>query len=133
MKRFHPVQLLFLIPGIGLVLLSAYLPLNYLHKQLFWTKTEAMITEHAYREKRGESYLYIKMEFADRRGKIYYIEPNVDDTFTEGSDSQHILIFYDPSNPEDFELVNPGHYLIVFFLPFGLLLTYLGLPAKEPY
>jgi len=127
MKQFQWSQLLWLIPGIGILWISAYLPLNYLRKQIFWTKTEAQIIEQTVREIGGEADIYYKMEFTDKLGKVYRIEPDDDDTFTAGSDTQHILIYYDPSNPADFELVNPGFYLIVIFLPFGLLCTYMAL------
>lgn len=129
MKRFYPYQLWFLIPGIGLVVASIYIPLSYLHKQLFWTETEAII--QGQQERGGiEPKVYCLMQFTDSKGTVYNIEANIEDTFTEGKTSNHVRIYYNPKTPGEFELINPGRYLLILFLPFGFLCVYFGWPEK---
>jgi hypothetical protein len=130
LSRFKPFQLLFLIPGIGLIITSLFVPLNYLHRQIFWTETEALMefTEFDNGMKGGAR---CRLQFTDIHGKVYDFYPNTDDTFTEGKDYKHIRIYYDPANPADALLVNHGQYLLILFFPFALLLTYLGLPENR--
>lgn len=129
MKRFYPYQLWFLVPGIGLVIASIYIPISYLHKQLFWTETEAVIDGQVERGS-GEIQVFCLMNFTDAQGLVYHIEANTENTFMDGKDSNHVRIYYDPFNPNNFELVNPGRYLLILFLPFGLLCVYLGWPEN---
>lgn len=130
MRQFNSYQLLFLIPGIALVAASLYIPLSYLHKQLFWTETEALITERVGRNEGAEVEVIYLMDFTDKQGIVHHIQAGVENTFIEGRDSEHIRIYYDHSNPADYELFNPGNYLLILFLPFGLLCSYLGWPEK---
>lgn len=132
MRQFHSVQLWFLIPGIILVITSIYVPLSYLNKQIFWTEADALITDRVEEMAGSEVQLVYHMEFVDHQGALHHIKPNTDDTFMEGKDSNHVRIYYDPTSPSNFELVNPGRYMLVLFLPFGLLLLYLGWPEKIP-
>lgn len=60
------------------------------------------------------------------------VQADLDDDYQEGADSNHVQLLYNPANPEDFELVNYGRYLIFVFLPFGLFLMYVGWPEKIP-
>jgi hypothetical protein len=131
MRRFHLFQLWFLLPGVALVVASVYIPLSYLHKQIFWTETEALTNNRVERDDGMGGLVYYSMTFADEGGTTHYIDPNSDDTFMEGKDSNHVRIYYDPSNPEAYELVNHGRYLLILFLPFALLLCYLGWPDRE--
>jgi hypothetical protein len=106
------------------------MPLNYLRRQIFWTETEALMELTEFDNGMGGGLQY-RLQFTDMQGKVYDFYPNSDDTFTEGKDSNHIRIYYDPANPSDALLVNHGQYLLILFFPFALLLTYLGLPEKK--
>jgi hypothetical protein len=130
MMKFQAFQLWFLIPGVILTLTSVHVPVSYFHKQLFWNEAEALLGDRVERESGGVSEVLFKMEFVDEKGMKQHILTDLEDTYTEGKDSQHIRIYYDPANPEDHELVNHGRYLLILFLPFGLLCCYLGWPEK---
>ena len=58
------------------------------------------------------------------------VQADLEEDYQEGADSNHVQLLYNPDNPEDFELVNYGRYLVFIFLPFGILLMYLGWPEK---
>lgn len=130
MKKFQPYQLWFLIAGVLLVLTSVHVPVSYFHKQLFWVETEALLGERVERGSAGAPEVLFKMEFVDANGATQHILADIDDTFTQGRDEQHIRIYYDPEDPQDYELVNHARYLLILFLPFGLLCCYLGWPEK---
>ena len=130
MKQFHLYQLWFLIPGIGLTLISLYIPASYLYKQISWTETEALIVEGNERQVGGEG-LYL-MDYTDANRGLHRIEVDGENnTFMEGTDSKHVRLYYDPSSPVDYELVNPGRFMVLLFFPFGLLCCYLGWPSVE--
>jgi hypothetical protein len=132
MKKFEPVQLWFLLPGIGLVIASVLVPLNYLYKQLYWTPTEAVITGHELTAQGPDAQLLTLMDFTDEHGVIHHIgEDEERETFFNGADSLHVRVYYDPLNPADYELINPFRYVVLIFLPFGLLLCYLGWPLEK--
>ena len=130
-RQFHLFQLWFLIPGVILVVTSVYVPLSYFHKQLFWTATEALIKERRVEEKPGQPEVFYQMEFTDERGEKYQVLGDYDDSFTTGVDDDHVRIYYDPASPQNYELVNHGRYMLILFIPFSLLLLYLGWPHKE--
>lgn len=132
MRKFHSIQLWFLIPGTILLVTSIYVPISYLNKSIFWTETEALIIERVEENTRSGVELVYYMEFSDHQGRVHKIKPNTDDTFIEGKDANHVLIFYEPTHPANFELVNPGRYMLILFLPFAMLLLYLGWPEKIP-
>lgn len=109
---------------------SLYVPLSYLNKQLSWTETEALIVEGNERQA-GSEGLYL-MDYTDMNGGLHRIEVDGENnTVMEGKDSEHARIYYDPFNPADYELVNPGRYMLLLFFPFGLLCSYLGWPSVE--
>lgn len=131
MKFPDRYSLLFLVPGIALTLISAYIPLSYLHKQIFWTETEAVIMERVEHIVGGEAEVLYRMHYSDEAGVARQIEVDIENNFSEGRDSDHAVLLYDPADSANFELVNPGRYLLILFLPFGLLLSYLGLPGRD--
>lgn len=130
MRRFYSYQLWFLIPGIALVVAGVFIPLNYLHKQLFWTETEALITEEVLRYDGAETELFYHMAYTDEEGLSHHIQVSDENTFVEGKDSMHVCIYYDQSNPTNYELVNPGRYMLILFIPLGLLACYFGWPER---
>jgi len=132
MRKFKLYQLWFLIPGIALVATSVLVPLNYLHAQLYWTPTEAIITGTVLNNDGSEAKLLTLMDFTDHEGVIHHISEDEErETFTTGVDNQHVRIYYDPLNPTDYVLANEGRYLVILFLPLGLLACYLGWPDED--
>lgn len=128
--RFYASQLLFLVPGLLLVFVSVYYPIDYLYKQVAWVRTEGLYIGQIEPENMpGNAYLVF--EFTDPSGTVYQVHEGYDNTVIEGSDNQHFLLYYNPANPNEFVMVNPGRYLVLLFGPFGLLLCYFGWPEKE--
>jgi hypothetical protein len=128
--RFYAFQLLFLVPGLTLIIVSIYIPFDYFYKQIAWTRTEALFLEQIVPENLPET-AYMVFEFTDQLGTVYRVHEGYDNTVIEGSDDQHFLLYYNPSNPNEFVMVNPGRYLVLLFGPFGLLLCYFGWPEKQ--
>lgn len=131
MRRFYVQQLWFLIPGIGLLLVTVYVPLSYLHKQMFWTATEALIVDRTSKEVGGEVSLYLHLEFTDSNGSLHRVIDGTENSYIEGRDPDYAWIYYDPANPGDFALVNHFRYMLIIFIPFALFLVYLGWPHKD--
>jgi hypothetical protein len=136
MRKLKLFQLWFLIPGVALVAVSVLIPLNYLYAQLHWTPTQATITGTVLNNNGPEVERLTLMDFTDHEGVIHHISEEDDDEESEspatgGAENQYVRIYYDPLNPTDYVLTNSGRYLIVLFLPFGLLLCYLGWPLEK--
>jgi len=126
MEKAQSHNLWLLIPGIGLILTSFYIPLSYLYNQLYWKETEAFITDRIERDDGVKVRVFYVMNFTDAQGTVHRIEASSRDTFMKGKDEDHVRIYYDPSNPPNFELVNHGRYLLLLFFPLGLLACYFG-------
>src|SRR5688572_26042623 len=124
-RRFYLFQLWFLIPGILLLGASIYIPLSYLHKQIFWTRTEASVLA---REWNRFDDLIVELEFTDVQGEPHRIHV---DSETYNGDPDKVPLYYDPQNPDEFQVVNHYRYFLVIFLPFGLFVTYLGWPHRD--
>lgn len=120
---------MFLIPGLLLIVASISIPIHFLYKQIFWTHTEGLIGDpiETYTSDVG---LFYSVTFTDAKGEILKVQADLEEDYQEGADSNHVQLLYNPDNPEDFELVNYGRYLVFIFLPFGILLMYLGWPEK---
>ncbi|MEQ9374995.1 MAG: hypothetical protein RIG68_07460 [Imperialibacter sp.] len=132
MKNFKLFQLWFLIPGVALVATSVLVPLNYLYAQLYWTPTEAIITGTVLNTDGPEAELLTLMDFTDGEGVVHHISEDEErETLTRGTDDQHVRIYYDPLDSGNYVLANYGRYLIVLFLPLGLLACYLGWPRED--
>ncbi|WP_339812314.1 hypothetical protein [uncultured Imperialibacter sp.] len=135
MRKFKLYQLWFLVPGVALVATSVLVPLNYLYAQLYWTPTEAIITGTVLNNDGPEAERLTLMDFTDHEGVIHHISEEDDDEESDspatGAEDQHIRIYYNPLNPTDYVLANDGRYLIVLFLPLGLLACYLGWPDED--
>jgi hypothetical protein len=130
MKKIDRYALLFLIPGIGLTFASVYIPLSYLHKQIFWTETEAVIADRFTPTVGSEAEVLYRMSYTDAAGVVHQIEVDSENDFMEGRNTHFTRLLYDPADAVNFELVNPGRYLLLLFLPFGLLLVSLRLAGK---
>lgn len=124
----QPYSLLFLLPGIGLILVSLYIPISYLHKQISWTETEATIVDRVERNAGGEAEVLYMMEYVDERGLVHQATIDSEIHFSEGTSSSRAPLLYNPSDPTKYEFVNPGRYLLILFFPLGLLLAYFGKP-----
>ncbi len=133
MRKFHSYQLLFLIPGVLLVLASTYYPTELLYKQIMWTKTEALFLQVESEKLSEDTDVYDLMEFKDKEGNVHTIKvyDMIDNDYAEGSDKDHFILYYNPRNPSDYIMMNFGKYMVILFLPFGLLCSYLGWPRKE--
>jgi len=129
-RRFKPIQLLFWIPGLLLICMNMYIPGEYAYQQLAWTRTEAHLVERIASMDRNEN-VYSLLEFMDQSGKTHRIKEDEENTMVKGSDDQHFIMYYNPSNPADYVMMNHGRYLLILFFPFGLLLCFLGWPEKE--
>ncbi len=130
MRQFHLYQLWFLVPGLGLVWLGYYLPASYIYQQLYWVETEAVITGYRL-DTTATPINYYLMDYTDSLGTVFHIEVDVENTITEGRDADHARLYYDPADPANFALVNHALYLVVLFLPLGLLSLYFGWPKRE--
>lgn len=108
-----------------------YIPISYLHKQIFWTATEAIITGKIEQSVGPASEGLVLVDFTDTQGLTHHIRVDADNTFIEGKDSAHIQILYNPFHPTDYVLVNPGRYMVILFLPLGLLACYFGWPEQR--
>ncbi len=108
MRKLHPYQLWFLIPGFLLMGTSIWVPVDYAYKQFFWLRTEALIGEQELVYEGGEAQVYLNLEFTDVNGKVHHIRDNSDDDFNQGSDEKHLIVYYDQSNPGSDELANHG-------------------------
>ena len=75
----------------------------------------------------------IKHTFKDKDGNVHIIKVYdiTDNDYVEGSDKDHFILYYNPRNPSENILLNYGSYMVILFLPFGLLCSYLGWPHKE--
>ena len=71
------------------------------------------------------------MEFKDKDGYVHAIREDDENDVMEGSDKDHFILYYNPRNASEYMMLNPGKYLVIIFLPFGLLCSYLGWPQKE--
>lgn len=133
MRKFHSYQLLFLIPGVLLVLASTYYPTELLYKQIMWTKTEALYLQVESENLGRDTGLYDLMEFKDKEGNVHTVKVYdlTDNDYVEGSDKDHFILYYNPRNPSDYIMLNFGKYMVILFLPFGLFLSYVGWPRKE--
>src|SRR5438132_1006676 len=128
-RQFHLFQLWFAIPGVLLLVASFYVPVSYLYKQIFWTRAEALSVGQVVIPSGDDAYGIL--EFTATNGKTYRVESSGDSMF-EGSDDKHFLLYYDPENPERFQMLNHGIYAMILFIPFGFFLCYLGWPHLEP-
>ncbi len=128
-RQFSSIQLLFLVPGLLLIGASLYIPADYAYKQLFWLRTEARYLEHILPENEPD-IAYSLLEFADATGALYQAKENAENTMITGSDDQHFILYYNPINPTDYVMMNPGRYLILLFFPLGVLLCFLGWPER---
>lgn len=131
MRQLNLYLFIFFIPGLLLSVTCIYVPISFLYKQIFWTHTEGLIGD------RIENYtpngiIFHSITYQDAQGIMRNVQADLDDDYQEGADSNHVQLLYNPANPEDFELVNYGRYLIFVFLPFGLFLMYVGWPEKIP-
>lgn len=127
-RRFYLFQLWFAIPGALLVFACFYFPVSYLYKQLYWTRTEALYIEQVV--PRNPDDTYTVLEFTATNGRTYRVQTSGESMY-EGSDDKHFLLYYNPQNPEAFEMLNHGIYFMLLFLPFGLFVCYLGWPHRE--
>lgn len=127
-RQFGSIQLLFLVPGLLLIIASLYIPADYAYKQIFWPRTEARFLERVLPE--NEDVDYSVLEFADSEGTLYHVKENDENTMITGSDDQHYILYYNPINPTDYVMMNPGRYLLLLFFPFGVLLCFLGWPES---
>lgn len=128
-RQFDSTQLLFLVPGLLLISASLYIPADYAYKQLFWPRTEARYLEQILPENEP-NMVYSLLEFADTTGTLYQVKEYDENTMITGSDDQHFILYYNPINPTDYVMMNPGRYLLLLFFPFGVLLCFLGWPDK---
>ncbi len=129
-RQFSSIQLLFLVPGLLLIIASLYIPADYAYKQLFWPRTEARFLEQILPE--NETNMgYSLLEFADASGTLYQVKENDENTMITGSDDQYFILYYNPINPTDYVMMNPGRYLLLLFFPFGVLLCFLGWPERK--
>lgn len=133
MKNYSPSMLLFLIPGVLLVLASTYYPTELLYKQLMWTRTEALYLQEESENLGGDTGVYDLMEFKDKDGNVHTakVYDVIDNDYVEGSDQDHFILYYNPRNPSENVMLNYGKYMVIIFLPFGLFCSYLGWPRKE--
>jgi hypothetical protein len=129
-RRFKPIQLLFWIPGLLLIGMNIYIPVEYAYKQLAWTRTEAHLVERIASTDRND-IAYSVLEFKDHSGKLHRIKEDEENTMVKGSDDQHFILYYNPTSPVNYVMMNQGRYLLILFFPFGLLLCFLGWPEKE--
>lgn len=129
-RKFYLFQLWFAIPGVILLVTSFVVPVGYMYRQIYWTRTEGLFIEQIITND-GEDAITV-VEFAAADGKTYRVESNGESLFT-GSDDKHYLLYYNPENPEQFMMLNHGLYLMLLFIPFGLLLCYLGWPHREGF
>jgi len=127
-RQFGSIQLLFLVPGLLLIIASLYIPADYAYKQIFWPRTEARFLERVLPE--NEDVAYSVLEFTDSEGALYQVKENEENTMITGSDDQHFILYYNPINPTDYVMMNPGRYLLLLFFPFGVLLCFLGWPER---
>ena len=135
MRNYSPYLLLYLIPGLLLVLASTYYPTELLYKQLLWTKTEALLLQAESENLGGDTGVYDLMEFKDKDGNVHIIKVYdvTDNDYVEGSDKDHFILYYNPRNPSEYIMLNFGKYMVIIFLPFGLFCSYLGWPQKEDF
>ena len=133
MKKHPPTILLLLIPGLLLVLAGTYYPSELLYKQLMWTRTEALYLQEESENLGGDTGVYDLMEFKDKDGNVHTakVYDVIDNDYVEGSDQDHFILYYNPRNPSENIMLNYGKYMVILFLPFGLLCCYLGWPRKE--
>jgi hypothetical protein len=129
-RQIGSIQLLFLVPGLLLVGASLYIPADYAYKQLFWPRTEARFLEQILPENELNMG-YSLLEFADASGTLYQVKENDENTMITGSDDQHFILYYNPIDPTDYVMMNPGRYLLLLFFPFGVLLCFLGWPERK--
>jgi hypothetical protein len=129
-RPFQSIQRLFLVPGVLLIFASLYIPSVYVYKQVQWIRTEARFVERIIAED-GTDVAYSLLEFMDEKDVLHQVKENEENTMVEGSDDQHFILYYNPTKPEDFVMMNYGRYFLVLFFPFGVLLCYLGWPEKE--
>ena len=123
----------FLLPGLGLVVFSIYTFVSVLLKQLTWTKTEGTISGSVIQSDSDGDYVYEKAVFTDASGKSIEVISKTSAGSTEANWKREgqVTIYYNPNNSSNADLFSWGQYLPIFFLPFGLLLMYLGWPHRE--
>jgi hypothetical protein len=129
-RQFGSIQLLFLVPGLLIIGASIYVPASYAYKQLVWPRTEARFLERVLPE--NEDVAYSVLEFADSEGTFYQVKENDENAMITGSDDQRFILYYNPRNPWEYVMMNPGRYFMFLFFPFGVLLCFLGWPEREP-
>ncbi|HYG04225.1 MAG TPA: DUF3592 domain-containing protein [Chryseosolibacter sp.] len=122
------------LPGAGLVFFSVYIFTTVLYKQIAWARTEGQISgvviesDHV-----GKDYVYEKAIFTDATGQQIEIVSKYSAGSTEANLKREgsVTIYYNPENSADADIFSWGHYLPVLFLPFGMLLLYLGWPSRD--
>lgn len=121
----NPVLYILFLPGVGLLVVSTWIPVSYLYKNIYWTETEAEIIGLV---QKNEETVYHVMRFSDASGIVHEIQHDTDNDFSQGKDERHALVLYDPENPQRYDVKNPGKFMIAIFFPLGLLCAYFGWP-----
>jgi hypothetical protein len=116
------------IVGIALGLFSAYYAVNGIYRLVAWSWTKGVITGTEVRQGIDDISIHEKAEFVDPRGDTIQVVAFSGVTYEEDARTGEVTILYNPKNSHEAIILQFRDYLVVFFLPFALLLIWIGWP-----
>lgn len=116
------------IVGIALALFSTYYAVNGIYRIVAWSWTRGVVTGTVMEDGIDDIIIHEKAEFVDPAGDTIQVISFSGVTHEEDARTGEVIILYNPENSREAIILQFRDYLVVFFLPFALLLVWIGWP-----
>ena len=118
------------LPGVFMAVLPVYLFGKIVYSLVMWDTAKGVVTEFVDDPPSDQDTYFVKFSFTGTNGKQYIAQTANTVGIEYREIGEEIRVFYDPENPAN---AHPGFLLLSYalttlFIPFGLLLIYLGWP-----
>jgi hypothetical protein len=124
-------QILLFLTGVALGLLSSYYLFRGVYRMVGWSWTTGIITGTVFVETSEDYAIHEKAQFVDPAGDTIEVISFAGVTHEDDARTGEVTILYNPKNTREATILQFRDFLIVLFLPFALLLVFLGWPFES--
>ena len=121
------------LSGLGLICFCCYVAYDNIYPVIFWTKAPGKIIGTTGHYSADAYYEYEKAIFTDHTGKEREViaKTSAGESDFSWKASGDVTVYYDPADSSKATIFMWRNFLGILFLPFGMLLVFLGWPVEK--